>query len=117
MRFRISDFGLRIVKAAAIAGFASLAIATAFAQQKPADPKDPRVGLKPGLRDAGVAAKGMELVSTRPRPEGFFDPEHPAGDAMPPERPANATPAAPQPATPPANPPAGPPRPGGLDFA
>jgi len=38
------------------------------------DPNDPRVNLKPGLRDAGVAARGMELVSTRPRPEGFYDP-------------------------------------------
>jgi hypothetical protein len=85
------------------------------AQQKAPDPKDPRVGLKPGLRDAGIAAHGMELVSTRPRPEGFFDPEHPAGDAMPPERPANAPAPAPAPA-PPAQP-AGPPRPGGLDFA
>ena len=39
--------------------------------------------LKPGLRDAGVAARGMELVSTRPRPEGFFDPKNPGrpGDA------------------------------------
>ena len=70
-------------------------IATAVAQQKPADPNDPRIGLKPGLRDAGVAARGMELVSTRPRPEGFFDPKNPAGLAMPGERPANATPPAP----------------------
>ena len=106
-------------------------VATGVAQQKPADPNDPRINLKPGLRDAGVAARGMELVSTRPRPEGFFDPKNPAGLAMPGERPANATP--PAPAPPPAAPngrraAAGAPQPyapsasappgaGGLDFA
>ncbi len=60
------------------------------AQQKPMDPKDPRTGLKPGLRDAGVAASGMALVATRPRAEGFYDPKNPAGEAMPAERPAGA---------------------------
>jgi hypothetical protein len=70
------------------------------AQQKPADANDPRINLKPGLRDAGVAARGMELVSTRPRPEGFFDPKNPGGVAMPGERPANATPPAPAPTAP-----------------
>jgi hypothetical protein len=96
------------------------------AQQKPMDPNDPRTGLKPGLRDAGVAAKGMELVSTRGRAEGFFDPKNPAGEAMPPERPANATPAAPAAPAPPAPAapgapaaarPAVPAGPGALDFA
>src|SRR5688572_10841347 len=103
----------------------SLAVA-GQAQQKPMDPKDPRTGLKPGVRDAGVAAMGMELVSTRPRAEGFYDPKNPAGEAMPAERPANATPAAPAPAPPaqPAPPAAGaaarpavPAGPGALDFA
>jgi hypothetical protein len=47
---------------------------------------DPRVGLKPGLRDAGVAARNMELLSTLPKPEGFFDPKSPAGPPTPPER-------------------------------
>src|SRR5688500_3002233 len=105
-------------------------IAIVGAQQKPADPNDPRVNLKPGLRDAGVAARGMELVSTRPRPEGFFDPRNPAGLAMPGERASNATPQvpAPTPAVPTATAPAGAPQPyapsasappgaGGLDFA
>ena len=67
----------------------SLAVA-GNAQQKPMDPKDPRTGLKPGLRDAGIAASGMELVATRPRAEGFYDPKNPAGEAMPAERPAGA---------------------------
>ncbi len=98
------------------------------AQQKPMDPNDPRTGLKPGMRDAGVAARGLELVSTRPRAEGFYDPKNPVGEAMPGERPANATPPAPvaapappapaAPASPGApaapRPPAGP---GALDFA
>ncbi|MGE0864782.1 MAG: LVIVD repeat-containing protein [Vicinamibacterales bacterium] len=97
----------------------SLAVAGS-AQQKPMDPKDPRTGLKPGLRDAGVAAMGMELVSTRPRAEGFYDPTNPAGEALPAERPAGAPapappaqPAAPAPGAAP-RPPAGP---GALDFA
>ena len=63
-----------------------------YAQQPAADPRDPRVGLKPGLRDAGVAAKNMELVSTMPRPDGFFDPSAPAGQPTPPETSANASP-------------------------
>jgi hypothetical protein len=47
---------------------------------------DPRVGLKAGLRDAGHAARGMELVASLPKPEGFFDPKAPAGETVPPER-------------------------------
>jgi hypothetical protein len=35
---------------------------------------DPRVGLKGGLTDAEFAAKGLELVSNLPKPEGFIDP-------------------------------------------
>ncbi len=131
MRLRIADFRLRIAKASAIVGFAAIGIATVVAQQKPADPNDPRVGLKPGLRDAGVAARGMELVATRPRAEGFYDPKNPAGLAMPGERPSNATPNAPSPTAPQTGggPPsavgpqpyapnaAAPPGAGGLDFA
>ena len=47
---------------------------------------DPRVGLKPGLRDAGEAARNLQLVATLPKPEGFFDPSLPAGEPTPPER-------------------------------
>jgi hypothetical protein len=47
---------------------------------------DPRVGLKAGLRDAGQAARNMELVSSLPKPQGFFDPKAPAGPPTPPER-------------------------------
>jgi len=37
-------------------------------------PDDPRVGLKPGVTDAGAAARGMELIASLPRPAGFDDP-------------------------------------------
>ena len=46
---------------------------------------DPRVGLKPGLRNAGVAARNMELVKSLPKPRGFFDPGSPGGLPTPPE--------------------------------
>ena len=57
------------------------------AQERRATPPatDPRVGLKAGLRDAGQAARNMELVSSVPRPEGFFDPKVPAGPSITPE--------------------------------
>jgi hypothetical protein len=121
----------------------SLAIA-GIAQDKPATSitNDPRVGLKAGFRDAGQAARNVELVATMPRAEGFFDPKAPAGspmggkrgnragragDAGAPSGAAAAAPAAPPPPAPPAPTPpadaaapAAPPRPappGGLDFA
>ena len=78
--------GMRIVWCAVLA--ASLA-AVGAAQEKAAGtsrPNDPRVGLKPGIHDAGVAARNMELVSSLPKPEGFFDPKAPAGPPTPPER-------------------------------
>src|SRR5690606_16002338 len=49
---------------------------------------DPRVALKPGFDDAGAASLNLELVTSLPKPPGFFDPEHPAGrpmDREPPE--------------------------------
>ena len=57
----------------------------ADAQERPGS-TDPRVGLKPGLRDAGHAARNLELVATLPKPEGFFDPKAPAGPPTAPER-------------------------------
>jgi hypothetical protein len=71
---------------------------------------DPRYSLKPGLRDAGEAAKNMERIANLPKPDGFFDPKAPAGTPVAPERDPNAPPA--DPATgpaPPADPPAPPP--------
>jgi len=54
---------------------------------------DPRVGLKPGLRNAGSAARHLQLVASVPKPDGFFDPKNPAGQPTAAEkpRPANAT--------------------------
>ncbi len=53
---------------------------------------DDRVGLAPGFRDAGVAVRNIELVRTLPKPDGFFDPEAPAGRPRP--RPEESRPAA-----------------------
>lgn len=55
---------------------------------------DPRVGLKPGLRDAAEASRNMERIATVLKPEGFFDPKAPAGRPTPPERDPNAPPSA-----------------------
>lgn len=46
---------------------------------------DPRAGLSPGFRDAEQAVWNMELVSSLPKPAGFYDPENPSN--LPPERP------------------------------
>lgn len=43
---------------------------------------DPREGLKAGFRDAGEAISNLALVTTLPKPPGFFDPANPGG--MPP---------------------------------
>ena len=58
---------------------------------------DPRVGLKAGVTDAGVAAKNMELVANVPKPPGFFDP-----NPAPPEPAETASAEAKPPAQPPA---------------
>jgi hypothetical protein len=62
-----------------------LALVVPAAAQQAAAPasSDPRVGLKAGVRDAGVAAKGFELLANLPKPEGFFDPKFPAGEPNP----------------------------------
>jgi hypothetical protein len=62
----------------------------AVAQERPVTPTtvpstDPRVGLKPGLKNAGQAARNLELVSSLPKPPGFFDPKMPAGEPTEPE--------------------------------
>ena len=47
---------------------------------------DPRANLKAGFRDAGIAARNMELIASLPKPGGFFDPKAPAGFTSPPEQ-------------------------------
>jgi hypothetical protein len=107
------------VRGVAIAAGIAAAGIIGGAQQAPPSPNDPRIGLKPGLKDAGVAAWNMELVSSMPKPEGFFDPKDPLGPVTPPEQPpsapGNAAPA--QPAPPPTPAPAGVQARSGLDFA
>ena len=44
---------------------------------------DPRVQLASGFNDAGQALWNMALVASRPKPEGFYDPNNPAGRPMP----------------------------------
>jgi hypothetical protein len=53
----------------------------------PDAPSDPRVGLKAGMRDAGQAARNLQLIASLPKPEGFFDPKAPAGPPAEPEEP------------------------------
>jgi len=60
-----------------VAAVATLSASTARAQQT-STTNDPRVGLKAGLYDAGVAAKGMELVAHRNKPD-MFHPNDPGG--------------------------------------
>ncbi|MEK6398850.1 MAG: hypothetical protein V4734_12250, partial [Terriglobus sp.] len=55
--------------AAAIAQTAMPAKPTVY--NNPQLPNDPRVGLKGGVTDAGVAADGMKLVLNLPKPPGF----------------------------------------------
>jgi hypothetical protein len=69
-------------------------VAAAMAAPAIAQDRDPRVGLKGGLRDAGTAARNMELLSNMPKPDGFFDPSAPAGAVSAPEA-APVAPAAP----------------------
>ena len=81
------------VTAIAIAGVAAAALESQTRParadrtvQRPGEAADPRVGLAPGYRTAGVAARHMELVANVPRPRGFYDPASPAGYPTPPER-------------------------------
>ncbi len=108
---------MRIVsRCVAFLFIASLAAGIGFAQQGNAGSSEQRAGLAPGFRDAGVAARNIELLVNLPKPEGFYDPEAPAGrPRTPPPPPAPAVeegaeqPA--QPATP--TPPPG----GGLSYS
>ncbi len=65
------------------AATATATVAGLAQQDRPATPppdaptantSDPRVGLKPGATDAGVAAWNLELVASMPKPPGFDDP-------------------------------------------
>ena len=53
----------------------------------PQQPNDPRVGLKGGIFDAGVAESGMHLVLNIPKPNGFSQGTTPTDAAPPPTPP------------------------------
>jgi hypothetical protein len=99
------------MRSAAVTGLCLLALATIAvvdggAQERgnTASTTDPRYTLKPGLHDAGEAAKNMERIASLPKPDGFFDPKAPAGTPATPERPgtpAGGEAAEPVPPTPP----------------
>ncbi len=84
----------RVWGMAASAVVLSFVVSAAAQNQRPPDPvppsdapkpttNDPRVGLKPGMRDAGQAARNMELLSSLPKPEGFSDTDAPAPAPQP----------------------------------
>jgi hypothetical protein len=83
---------------------AALAAATGVAQvampakptvyNNPQQPDDPRVGLKGGITDAGIAESGMHLLINLPKPPGF------AFGTTPQEKSPQPAPPAPPPAAP-----------------
>src|SRR5688572_24525873 len=68
----------RVRLAAMLGGLLMLAgvLASPAAAQLPTM-DDPRVGLSPGLDNAGVAKQGLDLLAHRDKPAGFFDPANP----------------------------------------
>src|SRR5688500_3078558 len=75
--------------AAGILSFAAVVLFAAMparAQDPTAAPTDPRLHLKAGFRDPGIAVRNMELIASLPKPQGFFDPKAPAGLVSPPEQ-------------------------------
>ena len=101
--------------AAALTSLVVLAVAvaarTGAAQQNGGS--DPRIGLAPGFRNAGVAARNVELVASVPKPPGFFDPAAPSGVPTGPDTDEGADAKPDKPADKPATPP---PPFTGLDF-
>ena len=75
---------MRVVRVLAASAIVLVCTASSGAQTASSSRPDPRIGLAAGLRDAGVAASGMELVANVPKPQGFFDPRYPAGEPNPP---------------------------------
>ncbi|HEU4695008.1 MAG TPA: hypothetical protein VFS23_41865, partial [Vicinamibacterales bacterium] len=77
------------VRSVCVVALALCAAITGHAQSpaSSAPAPDPRVGLTPGFRNAGEAARNMQLVATLPKPDGFFDPKAPAGPPLPPDQP------------------------------
>jgi hypothetical protein len=72
----------RVFRGAAVALALAVLPQLAAAQAQDDRANDPRVGLAPGLTDAGSAILNMELLAHRTRPEGFFNPESPGEAAF-----------------------------------
>ena len=77
---------MRSVRFLCVAVLLSFVIAGSAEERQAPAPADPRVGLKAGMKDAGQAARNLELVASLPKPPGFFDPKMPAGEPTPPEK-------------------------------
>lgn len=58
--------------------FAAASLAVALPANAQSSTTDPRAGLKPGLYDAGVASRGLQLVAHRNKP-AVFKPDAPGG--------------------------------------
>src|SRR5918998_138399 len=74
----------RVRLSAVLAGLVVMpsgAVVSTAAGQLP-DPNDPRVGLAPGVNDAGVASKGIDLLAHENKPAGFFNPADPGAFAF-----------------------------------
>lgn len=76
MKYHHPSFRTPSALSAVLCAVASLALSLPVHAQSTTN--DPRVGLKPGLYDAGVAAKGLQLVSHRNKPD-LFHPNEPGG--------------------------------------
>ena len=66
---RLGECSVRRLSAVLMATGLMFVAGSASAQQ------DPRVGLKAGWKDAGVAAKNIELLASVEKPQGFYDPQ------------------------------------------
>ena len=65
---------------AALGSLLSAAVVTSLAAAQ--STTDPRATLSPGFDNAGVAAKGVELLANRMKPAGFFNPANPGDFAF-----------------------------------
>ena len=65
---------------AALGALLSAAVLTSLAAAQ--STTDPRATLSPGFDNAGVAAKGVELLANRMKPAGFFNPANPGDFAF-----------------------------------
>ena len=87
MRFTTTSVPTRWAVSAIVATIMLLAATSDLAAQEPPaepeppritwDPNDPRIGLGSGWMDAESAIRGMEILASIPRAEGFYNPAAP----------------------------------------